>query len=327
MIGRPVIPYDPTLRPLCRGSVIAVIIFQQLEYWFQKSGKTFYKFLEPCPNNPAYKSGDSWCEELGISAEEFRTAFDKVGRRYASKKEFTEEAMRHNTFMFVSYFDRHTGLTHYFRNGELISNNLETTVCRKPCVKTYSKDESPFPANRDCQDVETGIQDTQKPASPVCIIAGDYSETTSKTLSNKPEHPFDRKTHGIPQPIMNQIERISKLSGRKIHIQSLMLPIDQAISMLGQESVAEALRGVGDSYENPRQDREKIPRQLIPLLRSPDRMLDWASRCKSSETQNVTDYLSDAEGMSRLVEIKRRIGQKLTLQEIEACKQHQITYA
>lgn len=173
------------------------------------------------------------------------------------------------------------------------------------------------------------VDQTGKPAAQMGKALPDSNPDSNPNTDPdiNPAHPFDRKTQGIPQPIVNQIERISKLSGRKMHIQSLMLPVDEAISMLGQESVAEALRGVADSYENPRQDREKIPRQLIPLLRSPDRMLDWASRCKSSEAQNVPDYLSNAEGMRRLVDIKRRIGQQLTPQEIEACKQHQIAYA
>lgn len=54
--------------------VTATILLQQIIYWHSKMGGPFYKFIEPC-KNAAYKEGDSWCEELGFSVKEFRTAF------------------------------------------------------------------------------------------------------------------------------------------------------------------------------------------------------------------------------------------------------------
>ncbi len=66
------IPYVKELRklPLVK-SVTASILMQQLDYWFNIQGKeSFYKFLEPCDNQYAYKKGDSWTEELGMSADE-----------------------------------------------------------------------------------------------------------------------------------------------------------------------------------------------------------------------------------------------------------------
>jgi hypothetical protein len=83
-----IIPYHPEYRKVA-GSVTAAILFEQLEYWFDKYDyNNFYKFLEPAPGNPSYTTGDSWVEELGFSAEEFRFAFDRIGVRYNSKTEF-----------------------------------------------------------------------------------------------------------------------------------------------------------------------------------------------------------------------------------------------
>ena len=78
------IPYLPELRSYC-GSVCAVLIMQQLEYWFANFVNGFYKFLAPC-KHPRYKVGDSWTEELNFTVREFRTGFDKNRRALQIEK-------------------------------------------------------------------------------------------------------------------------------------------------------------------------------------------------------------------------------------------------
>ena len=85
------IPYVRDLRRLPPvRSVGACVLMQQLDYHFNNAGfqNGFYKFLEPCPDHPKYRNGDSWTEELGFSPDEFRTAFDQIGVPYRSKKEY-----------------------------------------------------------------------------------------------------------------------------------------------------------------------------------------------------------------------------------------------
>jgi len=120
------IPYVKALRSIC-GSVTAAILFQQLDFrWSQASGEELYKFLEPC-DHPKCKPGDDWCSELGFSAEEFLSAFAKIGVRYSSKTSWQKavqdgvEFMRENMTeaFYCSYFDRNLGLTFYRRNHPL----------------------------------------------------------------------------------------------------------------------------------------------------------------------------------------------------------------
>lgn len=129
------IPYYRGLRDVA-GSLPAAVLMGQLEYWFERKPSGFYKFLLPAPNHPAYKKGDSWTEELNISASEFRTAFDKIGKRYPTKKSF--DAMPpddvffksvEDEYLYCSYFDKIRGTTKYFRNGKVdsIINELLTT--------------------------------------------------------------------------------------------------------------------------------------------------------------------------------------------------------
>nr|MBA3716210.1 hypothetical protein [Pyrinomonadaceae bacterium] len=72
-----IIPYVRELRPIAK-SVTGCLLMQQLDFHFAKYPHGYYKFLEPCHNSKSYKRGQSWQEELGFSADEFRTAFDKI---------------------------------------------------------------------------------------------------------------------------------------------------------------------------------------------------------------------------------------------------------
>lgn len=117
------IPYNGFLRQVTK-SVPSTILFQQLEYWFFKTGnEKFYKYLEPC-ETPTYREGDSWVEELAFSKDEFRTAFDNIGIRYVSKKEFDKAEDKFAGLFYCSYTDRITGLTWYYRNNKLVEETL-----------------------------------------------------------------------------------------------------------------------------------------------------------------------------------------------------------
>lgn len=100
-------------------STHACLVMSQIEYWVSKMGDGFYKFLEPPETNQyRYKVGDSWTEELGISYAEFVSAFDQIGVRYKSKKEY-DEAKAGDEFgekYYCSYFNKITRQTFYFRN-------------------------------------------------------------------------------------------------------------------------------------------------------------------------------------------------------------------
>jgi hypothetical protein len=142
------IPYFKELRKIA-GSATASILMSQLEYWFEDNPEGFYKFLEPPPEgHPAYNPGDSWCEELAFSKEEFRTAFDRIGIRYASKTQFFSAnpedifiSNRGDEKFYCSYFDKVRGTTHYFRN-------LKTDTLIDELLKDSGNKQSQFPKIR-----------------------------------------------------------------------------------------------------------------------------------------------------------------------------------
>jgi hypothetical protein len=141
-LTRTSIPYVKGLRrlPLVK-SVAACVLMQQLDFRFndEKFQHGFYKFLEPCPGHPKYKEGDSWTDELGFSADEFRTAFDQIGVRYKSKKEFDAAGDKFTLVndegkpkgpprYYCSYYDKVKRVTYYFRNHELVDAVLDELV-------------------------------------------------------------------------------------------------------------------------------------------------------------------------------------------------------
>lgn len=115
--------YDPSLNKVT-GSVTATLLFLQLEHWFKVTkGKPFYKFLEPC-EDPQYRKGDSWTEELGFTKPEFRTAFSHIGKVYKSKKAYMESTDKFEGKCYLSYYDRMKRITYYMRNPETVKELL-----------------------------------------------------------------------------------------------------------------------------------------------------------------------------------------------------------
>ena len=126
----PNVPYIKELKCLTGvNSTNACILMQQLEYWFHKKPNGFYKFLAPPTSTQyAYKDNDSWTEELHFSEHEFRTAFDQIGIRYKSKKEFDNAKRNGDVFKgryYCCYFDKVSRLTHYFRNHRIVENAID----------------------------------------------------------------------------------------------------------------------------------------------------------------------------------------------------------
>lgn len=154
-----VIPYYPELGKEL-GSITSAILMRQLEYWFDKTGnKGFYKFLEPC-DNPCYKNGDSWVEELGMTKSEFRTAFSKIGIVYKSKNEFDESEDKFQNKFYCSYYNRLERKTYYFRNNNLVRKFLINISSKEDGFDLIKNIE--FPRNQESEFLEINNVNLQK---------------------------------------------------------------------------------------------------------------------------------------------------------------------
>jgi hypothetical protein len=125
-LSRSSIPYIKELMPLAK-SISGCLIMQQLDFWFEQKPDGFYKFMSPCDHS-FYKEGDSWVEELGMSIDQFRTNFERIGVRYSSKKNFDAAEDKFQGMYYCSYTDKRAGLTYWFRNHELLDKALDELV-------------------------------------------------------------------------------------------------------------------------------------------------------------------------------------------------------
>ena len=205
-LTRNTIPYVKELHPIA-GGVLGCLVMQQLDYWFEGHPEGFYKFLMPS-DHPAYKIGDSWTEELGMTVDEFRTAFDKIGIRYKSKSEFDKAEDKFQGKFYCSYVDRRSNLTYYFRNHDLVDAALDKLLSKtnsktsktgkssagNPCRSgdfTVNGD-SPFTGNRQPQfTVNREPLFTGNGESPVTVnpenpppLYRDYNTETTTTTDN-----------------------------------------------------------------------------------------------------------------------------------------------
>lgn len=199
------IPYVKQLRPIAK-SAVGCLVMQQLDYWFDKHPKGFYKFLSPCPT-PACKPGDTWTEELGVSSDEFRTAFDKIGIRYKSKTAFQSAATEGRQFLaqnkagqddeyfYCSYTDKSSGKTFYLRNHALIDAALDGLAGTLP----------PIHVNGDPPFTEMGDPDSRELAIPIHI--NKVSEITAETTTQGGRQPKPRRkdVFGTPPDICLEV--------------------------------------------------------------------------------------------------------------------------
>ena len=116
------IAYRPEWRPLV-GSINGAILLGQLLYWWKKNGdRAFYKFKEPC-DNPLYRVGDSWCEELGFSKAEFDLAW-----KYVEKAGFAYKKINMERITFYLIHEENLGksiISLYGQNQQVTRNNLD----------------------------------------------------------------------------------------------------------------------------------------------------------------------------------------------------------
>jgi len=100
-------------------------IFNYLEFRFKANFKGFWKFYEPCKKHVSYKEGDSLYEEIGMCRKSFKRFFSKIGIHYSSKQAFKKESDPFQGKLYVSYYDRKTNKTYFFRNHDLLKSILK----------------------------------------------------------------------------------------------------------------------------------------------------------------------------------------------------------
>lgn len=214
---RQIIPYVKELRKLeSVSSASTAILMQQLDYWFDKTGQGFYKFLAPC-NHPAYEQGDSWTEELGFSEKEFRTAFKNIGVKYNNKTSFEEQDDPFQGKYYCSYTNKREGKTYYFRNNQLVDADLDRVFTEsretpdghsgklRSVTSSPARSESPDAADGNLPNLPTGRQHLYTEITPenTAETTRDYAhgETRPQEQLNVQKIPEQATGNGSAQAV------------------------------------------------------------------------------------------------------------------------------
>jgi hypothetical protein len=113
--------YQPLLNQLT-GHALASLLLQQILYrWGQNERMPFYKFAAPC-GHAAYKTGDSWQEEMGFSRTEFETARRRIGAKISRSKK--KQAGQPSVVSLVAYWTDNRRLTWYALNEAYMAGKL-----------------------------------------------------------------------------------------------------------------------------------------------------------------------------------------------------------
>jgi len=298
-ITRGSIPYVPELRPIA-GSVTATILMQQLDYWFERHPDGFYKFQDASPDNPAYKSGDSWVEELEFSVAELRNAFDQIGHRHKSKTEWAESTDPFNGKFYCCYTDRRTRLTFYFRNHAKVDAALDTLVSNqsqaapppanpmKPPIhaKSAGKGADSVPKQAGFAGSEqtrfTGNAETQSTGNAETALTGDAQ--TADAVNAQTQHTHVDKPHSLEMHGLNSA--YTETTGLQETTQKPQHPLPQGT---GNREAGEENRGRGG--------RDEILENLVFPKAEPVELkilADLVAGCRADNRQAVLDEVEGA---------------------------------
>lgn len=173
---RKIIGYRPKLNRIT-GSLSASVLLGQIMYWAEHSGNPFYKFMQPCEHKQ-YRSGDSWCEELGISRHEYDGAIKRIGKKVNSKsKSFDPGAL-------VWYWTDMSRLTWYMVNWNLLNTKIAelysvmpesgNTYCGKSALRNAEKRQYVNPESGFTYKEQRLPENTQRVSSSAGARLADY---------------------------------------------------------------------------------------------------------------------------------------------------------
>lgn len=202
--------YRPEFRKIC-GSVNAAILLHQMMYWgLDENGEAieFYKFKEPCKHE-AYKPGDSWCEELGFSREEFDNAINQIGfkkiRGWKEGRSKVKQVAQKETDAFVIYYTDKARFTWYRVNVALLGKALKSLylTLHETTSKITLFNSKVTTTNKTVKESTQTLKSKRTPESKNLIKNNEDSQTSespqtsesSQTLDNHPLYQLIGKRH------------------------------------------------------------------------------------------------------------------------------------
>ena len=123
------------------GSVKATLLFSQVNYWFSKMRKPFFKFLQPCLHHAYTKaSQNSWTEDLNFTLHEVKMVLKKCATKLKRGQKY--DLLKCGL---VLYWNGGNGITYYAPNYPLMQHlNIESDAF-KSAFPYFQKWKNAFP--------------------------------------------------------------------------------------------------------------------------------------------------------------------------------------
>lgn len=203
--------YVPELLQLMEsGDEKSCLMMAQLEYWFGKYQDGFYKFMTaPKEENPAYKRGDSWVEDMGMSKDKIENALRPICTRYKSQSDYKAATDKFKGKYYCSYYHKPSHKTYYLRNHDLTNKALaslslekKSSIFRakhssKSMKQKYSvpeRAETRFPGNGENVFAEAGIDGV--------VYTKNIKYSTQREIeSHSPSEVVTQESNGIFEPV------------------------------------------------------------------------------------------------------------------------------
>lgn len=294
-LTRTSIPYVKELLPIAH-SIPGCLLMQQLDFFFERKQNGFYKFMESCPH-ALYRPGDSWVEELGISAVEFRTTFDRFGIRYKSKSEFDATPDKFQGKFYCSYHDKRAQLTWYFRNHELLDAALDKLLM------TEKTPESP-PNGGGNGDFRPNFP-VSAPSAPTVNALGAFTGTTPSAVTvNAPS----ASTVKRPPQVTGTAPSTVAVAAPSVDLEALQPPIMEVVQVHSgiteneqdfQRPLLQRGEGASDHESSSSILETSFEDLVFPAKILPEEkavLLDLLAGCPATHRQQVLDEI---EGYSR----------------------------
>jgi hypothetical protein len=270
--------YVPELRQLVEsGDEKMCLVMAQCEYWFGHKPDGFYKFMSPAKgDNAAYREGDSWTEEMGMSNTKIANALKPICTHYPSFTAYKNEAGdKFKGRFYCSYYHKPSHQTHYLRDHDRTNAALKSLSLEK---------RSPIFREKHSSKVRNGEKDFSGDTETGCpeIIEAEvvYTENTTKTTqessSDKTQEREDN-SHFSPDEI-NKEEEIKKE--------------EEIRDAMKEEEAAEVYEPSGDSVDsldnrnsvvnakNSWQSPQKYPVPFPADFELTEEMIAWAESNK-----------------------------------------------
>ena len=294
-ITRNIIPYVKELRKINEvKSSSDAILMQQLDYWFSKSeGKPFYKFTSPPEQqNPFYKDGDSWCEELSFSVDEFRTAFGHIGIKYNSKKEFqaaidSEMGLFQNKF-YAAYTDKMKYITYYHRNNELVDYILNCLIngeyqSTEIAIDNLRKQTKPIYVNGESQSTYMGKANPELNTDSNTNTNTD-NKTNSNTYTREQVAPvFAADFPKVNEPVDNENEQGNSIAA------------DKNLSTLNTENISNEEEGGGDATRLIGKVNAHLQKRMSKLITTKVHKNEYSPIYEKAHAENGFQALNDEQ--------------------------------